>query len=80
MSTTPRPAHGLHVLTDGRAHLHWYSKASTDEIQSAGRAARAFLGRDRRVPSSIRPGFYPFRVSDDGNGQIGARAEDVEPA
>lgn len=80
MSTTPAPVHGLHVIDDGRAHLHWHREASTDEVQRAGRAARAFLGSDRRVPSGIAPGFYPFRVSDDGNAHIGRRADNVGPA
>jgi len=73
MSTPPAPVHHLHVAADGRAHLHWHRMCSTDEVQRAGHAARVFLGHDRRVPSGIARGLYPFRVADDGNAIIGAR-------
>lgn len=82
MTETPKPhaptIHAIHVTAKHGAHLHYNRTATTEEVQRAGVAARAFLGPTRQAPSGLAPGFYPFRVGIDGNGYPGKRVDRLE--
>jgi hypothetical protein len=74
--TSARP-HLLHVAA-GRAHLHFARDEAVTgtDLRAAGRAARAFLGDERLVPSGIADGFYPFGIDVNGNAVVGSRIRD----
>lgn len=81
--TTDATPHLLHV-TDRGVHLHWKIGATVEEIQSAGRACRAFAGRylvhhpEGGVPMKHPLGWFRFGVDDDGNALVGGRVKTIE--
>lgn len=78
-NTDPTP-HLLHVTERGM-HLHWQLGAAVPEIQSAGRAARAFAGKDLvHAPSDPVPvghaiGWFRFGVDESGNAVVGSQVK-----
>jgi hypothetical protein len=77
-----RTPHLLHVTPRGM-HLHYALGASIVEIQRAGKAARAFAGKDLvkaatdPVPVRHPLGWFRFGVDHDGVALVGAKLKPI---